>query len=48
MDFTCWGHRELLVLATTFEAELIEAYVELGMPRGDAQGRVEAIIMNVN
>ena len=48
MNYRHYGERELIILASTLEAELIKAYQELGMDRGDAQSATEAIIMKAN
>ena len=49
MDYLHYGERrELIIRAITLEEELIKAYQELGMDRGDAKSAVEAIIMKAN
>lgn len=47
MNYEDHGHRELVALVQVLEEKLTQAYEERGMTRSDAQGAVEAIIMQV-
>ena len=43
-----YGESEKVAIIMALEAKLIEAYETEGMTRGDAQGAVEAIVMQAS
>jgi hypothetical protein len=48
MDYRIWGHRELVNLVLVLEEELTQAFEREGLTRSDAQGAVQAIVMQAN
>lgn len=46
-QYEALGDREKVAVIMALEEKLIEAYQAEGMDRGDAQGAVEAIIMQL-